>query len=203
VNAGPDRAEASQRRVAQAAVVAFAEKGFHGTTTRDIAAAAGLSSAGLYVHHRSKEDLLYVISKEGHGQTLALVRAAIRTHETPTAALQALMYDFALHHATWNTSSRVVNYELAALSPEHLEEVLEIRHSIDAEIRALLAHGVATKEFDIPDLITAAAALLSLGIDIGRWYRPGGRLSPGRVATSYAALGLRIVGAIDTAGATA
>jgi AcrR family transcriptional regulator len=48
-----------------AAVNAFAEKGFHGTTTRDIADAIGRSPAAIYVHHRSKEELLYLISKEG------------------------------------------------------------------------------------------------------------------------------------------
>ena len=38
-------------RLLEAAVAAFADRGFHGTTTRDIATAAGLSPAAVYVHH--------------------------------------------------------------------------------------------------------------------------------------------------------
>lgn len=41
----------------EAAADAFAAKGFHATTTRDIAGRAGLSPAGVYVHFASKEDL--------------------------------------------------------------------------------------------------------------------------------------------------
>ena len=54
----------------------FAAKGFHGTTTRDIASGAGMSPAALYVHHRSKEEMLYGISRAGHDRTLALVQEA-------------------------------------------------------------------------------------------------------------------------------
>ena len=40
-------------RLMRAAAQAFAEKGFHATTTRDIASGAGLSPAGVYVHFAS------------------------------------------------------------------------------------------------------------------------------------------------------
>ena len=56
----------ARTRLLAAAVDAFADRGFHGTTTRDIAAAAGMSPAALYVHHRSKEELLYLIAVAGH-----------------------------------------------------------------------------------------------------------------------------------------
>ena len=52
----------ARTRLARAAVDAFATKGFHGTTTRDISIAAGMSPAALYVHHRSKEELLFLIA---------------------------------------------------------------------------------------------------------------------------------------------
>jgi AcrR family transcriptional regulator len=72
----PSRAETTRARLLEAAVTAFAEKGFHGTTTRDIAGAAGMSPAAVYVHHRSKEELLFLISREGHQQALDVVRDA-------------------------------------------------------------------------------------------------------------------------------
>ena len=65
----------ARERLLEAAVASFAARGFHGTTTRDIAAGAGMSPAALYVHHRSKEELLHQIAREGHLRTLALVEA--------------------------------------------------------------------------------------------------------------------------------
>ena len=52
--------DAGRDRLLTAAVAAFGAKGFHATSTRDIARAASLSPAAVYVHHQSKEDLLYL-----------------------------------------------------------------------------------------------------------------------------------------------
>src|SRR3954452_762906 len=118
----PSRAGATRARLLAAAVEAFAEKGFHGTTTRDVAAAAGMSPAALYVHHRSKEELLHLISRSGHEDTLRLVQHAIASSDDPATALRTVIHDFAVHHARHHTSARIVNYELAALTPEHFAE---------------------------------------------------------------------------------
>ncbi len=48
------RADSARVRLREAAIEAFARKGFHGTTTRDISTAAGMSPAALYVHYPSK-----------------------------------------------------------------------------------------------------------------------------------------------------
>jgi AcrR family transcriptional regulator len=189
------RAEVARARLLQAAIEAFAEKGFHGTTTRDIAAAAGMSPAALYVHHRSKEELLYLISKAGHDDTLALLRAAIAATDDPAPALRRAVHDFCVHHARTHTTARIVNYELAALSPEHLAEIRDIRRAIEGEMRRLVTRGVDDGVFHTPDPTMAAAALLSLGIDLARWYREGGRWTPDEIADQYAEMALRIVGA--------
>lgn len=189
------RADATRSRLQEAAVQAFAEKGFHGTTTRDIAAAAGMSPAALYVHHKSKEELLYLISRTGHEHTLTLVRDAIATSDDPAVALRQVMHDFTLHHARDHTGARIVNYELAALAPEHLTEIRRIRHDIEDEMRRLVTRGVDAGAFDVPDAAMAAASLLSLGIDLARWYQDGMRWTPERIAELYADMALRIVGA--------
>jgi AcrR family transcriptional regulator len=189
------RADTTRARLEEAAVTAFAEKGFHGTTTRDIASAAGMSPAALYVHHRSKEELLHQISREAHLRTLDLMREAVETESTPTAQLARVVRVFALHHARGRTRARIVNYELAALSPDHHAEIVSLRQQIDQQLRDLVEAGIAAGEFDVPDAGFASTALLSLGIDIARWYRPGGAWTPEDVGDAYAGLALRIVGA--------
>jgi AcrR family transcriptional regulator len=189
------RADATRARLLDAAIAAFADKGFHGTTTRDIATAAGMSPAALYVHHKSKEELLYLISRSGHERTLRLVREAIGSSDDPAECLRRVIHEFAVHHAHGHTRARIVNYELAALAPEHLAEIRDIRHTIQQEIRELVERGVAAGVFNHPDPHIAGVALLSLGIDIARWYRDEGRWSPEDIAGHYADMALRIVGA--------
>ena len=188
-------AEDARSRLLAAAVAAFAARGFHGTTTRDIAAAAGMSPAALYVHHRSKEELLHQISRSGHEATLALVEEAVASSAHPVEQLARLVEDFVRHHAVSHTSARIVNYELAALSEPHLAEITELRHRIDAVMRELVERGVAAGAFTTPDPVMTASALLSMGIDVARWYRDEGSWSPDDVAAHYRELALRMVGA--------
>lgn len=189
------RSDATRARLLEAAIAAFAEKGFNGTTTRDIAGAAGMSPAAVYVHHKSKEELLYVISRSGHEETLELILNAAASSSDPATALRNVIHDFAVHHARGHTGARIVNYELNSLSPEHLTEIRAIRQRIDRAIRELVERGVEAGVFDTPDARIAATALLSLGIDIARWYRDEGYWSPEDIATAYAEMALRIVGA--------
>ena len=191
---GRPRADATRARLADAAIRAFAERGFHATTTRDIAAAAGMSSAALYVHHRSKEELLFLISRDGHDETLALVRAAVAAATDTVDALRRVMREFAIYHARDNTGARVINYELTALSPEHLATIRAIRHDIEQELRTVVAAGVAEGLFTTPDVDLTTAALLSLGVDLARWYREGHRWTPEQIGDLYAETALRVVG---------
>ena len=185
----------ARTRLAAAAVDAFGARGFHGTTTRDISTTAGMSPAALYVHHRSKEELLFEIARVGHERVLALVRTSVAGSEDPVEQLARLVEDFVRDHALTHTGARVINYELSALGPEHLGEIAEIRRDIDGVLRSVVERGVAAGVFSTPDAHMTTLALLSLGIDVARWYRDDGRWTPDQIATHYRLLALRMVGA--------
>ena len=185
----------ARTRLARAALDAFAVKGFHGTTTRDISTAAGMSPAALYVHHRSKEELLYELSRLGHERVLEMVRASAARSADPVEQLGTLVEDFVRDHALVHTGARVINYELAALSEEHLAEIVAIRHDIDVVVREVIDRGVALGVFETPDAHMTALAILSLGVDVARWFRDEGRWTPDQVAVHYRVLALRMVGA--------
>lgn len=53
--------ERRRMQIIKGAVILFKEKGFHRTTTREIANAAGFSIGTLYEYIRSKEDVLYLV----------------------------------------------------------------------------------------------------------------------------------------------
>lgn len=188
----------ARTRLALAAVEAFGARGFHGTTTRDISTAAGMSPAALYVHHRSKEDLLFELAHVGHVRVLELVRASVARSSDPVTQLGDLVEDFVRDHAVSHTGARVINYELAALSEERRAAILVVRHEIDLVVRSVVDRGVAAGVFTTPDPRMTSLAILSLGIDVARWYRDEGRWSPDQVAAHYRLLALRMVGVADT-----
>jgi len=52
-----EQREATRERIVEAALEAFAEKGFHGASTRDIAERAGTNQGLITYHFRSKDEL--------------------------------------------------------------------------------------------------------------------------------------------------
>jgi AcrR family transcriptional regulator len=180
-------------RLMEAAADAFAAKGFHATTTRDIASRAGLSPAGVYVHFASKEDLLFQLSREGHEVARAMLVDAARAAGSPTDALRAIMATFAQWHAEHFQVARIVQYEFSNLTPEHREAVLGLRKDIDRVVQDVLREGVTTGEFEVEDVPDTALALLSMAVDVARWYDPEIKRTPAAIGATYGELGLRLV----------
>lgn len=183
------------RRLLIAAVDAFAERGYHATTTRDIAGRAGMSPAALYIHYKTKEELLHRISRLGHDKALAILRAAADGEGTAADRLSAAVRSFVRWHAGHHTTARVVQYELDALSADHRTEIVALRRRSDAAVREIINDGVRAGEFDVPDVPGTTLAVLSLCIDVARWFDVGGRRTPDEVGALYADLVLRMVGA--------
>ncbi|MER5784314.1 TetR/AcrR family transcriptional regulator [Streptomyces mobaraensis] len=182
------------RRLLTAAVQAFAERGYHATTTRDIAGRAGMSPAALYIHFRTKEELLHRISGVGHRLALSLLTRARDGSGGPAERLADAVRTFVRWHAEHHTTARVVQYELGALAGEHRSEITALRRETDAVLRSIVEDGVRTGEFDVPDVRGTSLALLSLCVDVARWFRDGGERTPEEVGDLYAGLALRMVG---------
>ncbi len=136
---------AAARRLLTGAIDAFAERGFQATTTRDIASRAGMSPAAA----------LRPLPLEG---TPALRDQPVRPQSSSRRSLSAadkgngpgerlagMVSAFTAWHAEHHTIARVVQYELAAFSPEHFAEVATIRRAISDLIEQVLADGVGRR----------------------------------------------------------
>ena len=183
----------ARERLINAAVEAFAEKGFAGTTTRDIASRAGMSPAAVYVHHDSKESLLFTVSLDGHKGALRMIEAAARSSDDPIERLRTMVYEFSLWHAENSRVGRIVQYEYHALTPEHRAEVATYRRSIERAMQDALADGVSQGVLEVGDVPGTAFSVLSLGVDLVRWFEPGGSRSGHELATLHADLAVRMV----------
>ncbi|NLU69021.1 TetR/AcrR family transcriptional regulator [Streptomyces sp. HNM0574] len=185
------------RRLLLGAVEAFAERGFHATTTRDIAGRAGMSPAALYIHYKTKEELLYQISRVGHERSVRLLTEAVEGTDAPADApsrLARAVHSFVRWHAEHHTTARVVQYELAALGEEHYTEIVQLRRRSEELLRGVLEDGAASGEFAVRDIRGTALAVMSLCIDVARWFSPSGARTPDEIGELYADLVLRMVG---------
>lgn len=185
----------ARERLVLAAVEAFAEKGFTATTTRDIASRAGMSPAAVYVHHDSKEDLLFHVSLEGHRAALTVVQTASAAETEPVARLRRLVHDFSLWHAVNSRVGRIVQYEFHALSDDHRAEIADLRRDIEQVAQDVLRAGVESRAFAVDDLAGTARSILSLSIDLVRWFDQERPAQAEHVAALHADLAERMVAA--------
>lgn len=87
------RQNSRRQHVLDAAAAFFRTRGFHGTSIRDIAAAAGMTPGAIYSHFVSKNALLLAVYEEGIERITAHVDDAVkdarRPHERLAAACEA------------------------------------------------------------------------------------------------------------------
>ena len=183
-----------ERGLLSSAVRCFAWNGYHATTTRDIATGVGLSPAALYVHFPSKELVLYEIIRSGHERALAYIRHPV-IEEAPDAGgrLRSLVFRYTAWHARHHVAARVCQYELTALTGEHYAEITRLRHDTNEVFRDTVARGVDDGTFAPVDVNRLVRGMLSLSIDLVRWYRLDGSDSPDQLGRFYAELALKMV----------
>ena len=136
--------ERLEHLLARAARV-FADKGYHCTTMRDLAAASGMSLAGMYYYVRGKEDLLCLIQERCFtevfaGATQALARLGDADPLERLDAFDPPRYGFAaIAYLPWILRARdMLGVELPSHVAEWLDDVYE-RPAVREEIEVLAA----------------------------------------------------------------
>jgi len=186
-----DQSEALVR----AAVTLFAARGFHAVTTRDIASAAGLSPAALYVHYPSKAELLYEIVIRAHVAGFRVMQEAWTTasRRGPAQRLRSVVAAQVRFNAEWREHAHVGNFEFMNLDEDPRKEVLALRRRTEQLVRGTLEEGVESGVFKPGHIELATTAILSLAVDVSRWYSPR-KWSAAALADAYADIALRIAG---------
>jgi AcrR family transcriptional regulator len=147
----------------------------------------------MYVHYRSKMDLLVIISEIGHAAVLEEVDAAIADGIDVVDRVRRFVRTFTAWHARNHTLARVVQYEMHAIPADRFAPIRSLRRETDQRLRALLEAGVAAADFVLDDVNTATLSILSLGIDVARWY--DGHPEPEMLGRAQADLVVRMLGA--------
>jgi len=152
------------------AIELMGEKGYEGTSTRDIAGAAGVSVAALYYHFPSKLDLLREFLHEAHDVVLARVEREVLAAE-PTArarldaAVAALIWSN-LHDQFAQAAARVAWQEHGRLQEPDRRAIADKRVRMMDLIERVVAGGVESGEFTTTDTREVARAVLALCISV-------------------------------------
>jgi AcrR family transcriptional regulator len=183
------------RQLLGAAIELFAEQGYHATKTRDICARIGMSTGAMYAHFSSKEDLLFEISLTGHRRGVATLEAAATGVADPGDQLAGIVRAFSAYHARFHLVAKIVHYELHGMSEAHVAEILEQRRLTTALVEDVIRRGSEVGAFSVSDVAATGRAVLSLCVDVARWYRDAGGETPEEVGDLNAQLALRMLGA--------
>ena len=169
----------------------FREKGFDGTSIRDIASAAGMHSGSPFYHFPNKQEMLLAVMEQGLAEGLRRSEAVLAGRLAPEEKFRRLVRS---HLGTiledGNDFIPVLLYDWRSLTPGNRRRVIALRDRYDALWQKMLDELARDKLISGDPRL---ARLLVLGAInwAAQWYRPGGRLSLNEVAAQAARLLLK------------
>ena len=84
-----------------------------------------------------------------------------------------------------NIAARVANYEMHCLEPDRRAEIIQLRQLIEATVRDTLLLAEGARLIKVGDVDLGTIMIVSLGIDVSRWYRPNHGRTPDELAEYY------------------
>ncbi len=176
-------------RLLDTAAALFREKGYGATTTREIAAAVGIQQASLYYHAKSKEELLYKVLVSSLDRLELNVTAAVAAESDPARRIHAFIRCHLVLLLQFQQRNFTMLTELRALTGRYRSEVMERRKRYATLVRSVLeqaqAAGIVRDDIPAKYLYLALLNLLNWST---LWFRPGGPLTPEKLAAFYATL---------------
>lgn len=182
-----------EEEILAAAARIFREKGYHGTSVRDIAESVGLLKGSLYHYIRSKEDLLARLFEGALEETVRELEEIAARDASATERLSEMVRVY-VRSVTANLDAvGLYLREWRALPPPQLSRLRARRRAMRTLFETVLADGQRRREFAAADAKISALSILGMCNWIYEWYRPRGRLRPEQLAEELAARAVRSV----------
>lgn len=140
----PDLVEKRRRQIVEAAAKLFIAQGFHKTTTRQIARAAGFSIGSLYEYVTSKEDVLYLVCESIHVEVEKGVANAMQRTGGGKAVLAEVIREYFLVCHRMSDFILLIYQETRSLPGVWRKRVLENELRITGILVRVLADLVAS-----------------------------------------------------------
>ncbi|HUS23550.1 MAG TPA: TetR/AcrR family transcriptional regulator [Candidatus Binatia bacterium] len=186
----------ARRVVLETALRLFAERGFSGTSIRDIASACGLQGPTLYSHFPSKEHVLAELLRIAHEEHQRGIRTGLLDSQPdPREQIRAFMRAHVRFHTDFPMLAVVGNSELHMLSPALGAPILQLRRNSEQILIDVVQRGIERGLFKVPHAWLSVAAIGGMGLRVAFWYAPATGIPAEQVADAYAQFALRVLGA--------
>ena len=155
---------ATRQRILEVAAALFARRGFHGTSTRDIAGEVGVQQPSLFHHFPTKQALLAELLE----RDLLPALERIRCHNSTEASAAARLYAYLLEDVAALASSPFDArglYNDDVLLEEELADQRTLRQQLHDETRYLVEDGIARGEFRTVEIVFAQQVITGMLLD--------------------------------------
>ena len=185
-NPDETRFQLQRDRMLKAAAYCFNQKGYSGTSLKDVANILGLTDAALYYYVRNKEELVYQ----------CYVRAAEVGREAMNRAMQEADSGFdqvqlyLRYHIEYMVGDRgpiAIMSEIPSLKPGHRDEVLEFSRSHSSRFEELLRKGIEDGSIAPCDVRMTGNSIMGSINWIPKWFH-GDEAVATRVLTKFPAI---------------
>lgn len=188
---GPETREAIDR----AAIKLFARLGYHATSMREIASAAGIQPAAIYHWYPSKEAILVRLQDDFMDRLTENVVSAMEPQRRPALRLAAAVREHVVFHGLNTQAAFVTDSEIRALGPGPRKALISQRDAYEEIFAAEIRAGVEDGSLRSSNPRVASYAILLQCTGVALWFRPRGELSLDEVADLHVEISLGSVGA--------
>lgn len=155
-----EKKPSSFARNRELALQLFASQGFGQVSLRKLASHLGLSTAALYSHCSSKEELLFEALEEHYENILSIVSRSTRHRTCRKQALRQIAAAMLELHRCTPWHFLLASRERHCLCSEHLQQIEQLRLRISVQLQQLAGQGAREQRLDSPVVNHLALHLL-------------------------------------------
>lgn len=185
------RSKYDQRReeVMHAAAAVFADKGFHGASTQDIADRLGMKQGSLYYYYPSKEAALEAVCLYGVQQNVARLKQIVAADLTLREKIRQIVYS-QIYGLQTHCAHLIVFSQQRRFLPDEAHARIRVegrkyQKLLESMLRKAKTAGVVAADIDI---VLATRALTGLCNSVAPLYQQDPSLDIERIAQQYARL---------------
>lgn len=193
------RGKSTRQAIESAAIGLFAERGYHATSMRQIAAAARIRPAAIYHWFDSKEQILVHLQDDFMERLEAVVAEAVEGADGPAGEMAAAVHAHVVFHGHHPRAAFVTDSEIRALGAKARKRLIARRDRYESIFRQMIEDGVGSGEFQVSDPAVACYAILLQCTGVALWYDPRGKSSLERIARVHVEL---VMGSLGVKGKT-
>jgi AcrR family transcriptional regulator len=166
----------------------FSTLGYHATTMREIAAAAGVQPAAIYHWYENKEAILIELQDDFMERLTANVVAAVERQQRPALRLAAAVREHVVFHGVHRRWAFVTDSEIRALSDDARDALVGRRDVYQARFSELIRDGIRDGSLRISEASVATYAIILQCTGVALWFDPDGPLPLEEVAELHVEL---------------